>query len=445
MRGPAEIHRLVGERALELDHLEREARGGGHGIGEHLGLAARAPASSSACCSRRAGRIRRSIAKAVPTCTPAAPASSACCSTLRPAVAAGQPEGHARASLIFSRSTHVALAVDRLAAVVQLQLAARRRVVSAGGGPFDDEAVDVAVGLLQHRERQDVGGDDRQEPRPRERRQRSPSMKSRGVKCIIASSPLLAPPTYSGYDGRLVVGAGVEHAGDLQRDAGAHQDVADAGQHGAVDGDQVRRLDLLEEVDADGIVVAFARQEHLHEVGDRSQTSASGRGHSWACVGRRVYGRLGRLAAGDEVGAPDALGHRAERERVEGAAHVPAGIAILQPPRQHLVEGGAGRRRRAGPSDETACASRQLEIPTPMPPWMIFGSVMLLYHRTVYARLRRQTARPAGAGRGRRSDARPSARARGAARRFSPAALQSGQQDAQARIRRGSPGAASCC
>jgi hypothetical protein len=40
--------------------------------------------------------------------------------------------------------------------------------------------------------------------------------------------------------GGLVERQTVEDAGDAERDAGAHQDVAYAGQHGAVNGSQVR-------------------------------------------------------------------------------------------------------------------------------------------------------------------------------------------------------------
>ena len=51
---------------------------------------------------------------------------------------------------------------------------------------------------------------------------------------------------------RLVVHERIENPGDLGRDAGAHDDVAHAGQHARRRGNQVRDLDLLQVVDADG-------------------------------------------------------------------------------------------------------------------------------------------------------------------------------------------------
>ncbi len=59
---------------------------------------------------------------------------------------------------------------------------------------------------------------------------------------------------------------GVKHARDMQRDARAHQHIADTGKHGAVDRRQMGDLHFFEEVDADWIVMALFGQKDLNEV-----------------------------------------------------------------------------------------------------------------------------------------------------------------------------------
>ena len=64
---------------------------------------------------------------------------------------------------------------------------------------------------------------------------------------------------------------GVQHAGDVQRNARAHQHVAHAGQHRAIDRRQVRHLHLLKKIDAHGILVAFPGQKNLDKVAHHAQ------------------------------------------------------------------------------------------------------------------------------------------------------------------------------
>ena len=52
----------------------------------------------------------------------------------------------------------------------------------------------------------------------------------------------------------------------MQRDARAHQHVAHAGQHRAVDGGEVRHLHLLKKIDADSVLLSIARQIDLDEI-----------------------------------------------------------------------------------------------------------------------------------------------------------------------------------
>ena len=111
--------------------------------------------------------------------------------------------------------------------------------------------------------------------------------------------------------GRFVAGQSIEDARHAERNAGAHQHVVDAGQHGAVERGEVRDLDLLEIVDADRIRVALARQPDLDEVGDDAELDQLRRVGD--VVQRHRLERLRRaLPARHEVGVPDAVGNRTE-------------------------------------------------------------------------------------------------------------------------------------
>ena len=255
------------------------------------------------------------------------------------AIAAGEPERHAEPP--HGLQVHpVALAVDRFAPLVQRELAARRGIVAAGGRPLDDEAVHRPVGLLQQRGREDVRRDDRQETGPLEGRQVAFHEVARAEvhRRVVA---VLRARHVERIGGGLVLDIRVQYARDLERDARAHQDVANAREHRAVDRDEVRRLDLLEVVDPDRVGVAFAGEEDLHEVPEEAILGERARALQ-AVEGQPYIGRVRRLAASNVVARPDALGHVAERERVEGAAAVAARVTVLEPAGEHLLERGAG-------------------------------------------------------------------------------------------------------
>ena len=82
-----------------------------------------------------------------------------------------------------------------------------------------------------------------------------------------------------------MAGQAIEHARHAERNAGAHQHVVDAGEHRAVERRQVRHLDLLEIVDADRILVAFARQPDFDEVGDDAELDELGGSRSCSGTG----------------------------------------------------------------------------------------------------------------------------------------------------------------
>jgi len=127
----------------------------------------------------------------------------------------------------------------------------------------------------------------------------------------------------------------------VHRNARAHQHVADAGQHCAVDGRQVRHLDFFQKVDADGILVVFTRQIDLDKVAHDAQLD------HFAQVAALMHGheRIGHsdgLAASDVVLVPDALGHLWKGEGIQAAAHVSAGVAIGESADKERIKRRAG-------------------------------------------------------------------------------------------------------
>ena len=137
--------------------------------------------------------------------------------------------------------------------------------------------------------------------------------------------------------GRLMLNKAVEHAGNLQRNARAHDDVADAAQHGSVNARQMRRLDLLQKVDTHRILVLLPSEIHLNEVGNDAKLHQFARivlGQNWHPA-YRVFGSA--LSAGDEY--PSTRGPPShDPESIQPAPHVSTGVAVLQTPRQNLVE-----------------------------------------------------------------------------------------------------------
>ncbi len=247
----------------------------------------------------------------------------------------GQPERQAE-RLQLVEIHHVACAIHRLAPIAQLQRASRRRVVASRRGALDDEAVDEAAGASLQGQRQHIGRDDGQELRPCERWLRHAHDRLR-IKRQRRGVVGRGAADVERVGGRLVIGEEIQHAGNFERDAGAHQHVVHAGEHRSVDGGQVRRLDLLQIVDADRIVVTFAGQEDLDEIGDDTKRLPvrSRRGRGLRPGDERG---VGRFASGDVVRVPHLVGESGDREVVQGPAHVAAGVAHLQAPRQHFIE-----------------------------------------------------------------------------------------------------------
>jgi hypothetical protein len=162
----------------------------------------------------------------------------------------------------------------------------------------------------------------------------------------------------------------VERAGDLLGDAGAHQHVVDAGQHGAVQRRQVGHLHLGQEVDPHRAVVPLLGQEHLHE--EARMVSCS---------------RTARPPAGTSGSRGTARRGRARRAEVLRSTSAPtSGQGKCSIARRMCPPASPSCRRRtirestqvpettpSCPRSETALASTQLDTPTPMPPWMMSG------------------------------------------------------------------------
>ena len=155
-----------------------------------------------------------------------------------------------------------------------------------------------------------------------------------------------------------MLGQRVQGTRNPQRNAGSHQDVPHAGQHGAVQRRQVWNLNLLQIVHSHRVVVALARQGHLDEIGHDAQLAALNRTVA-VMHGERLVRLVGRLSAGDEVLVPNALGHVPEGEGIEAAPHIAAGIAILQAPGEHQIERRSGNHSQL---PQLGHGSRQLPM-----------------------------------------------------------------------------------
>ncbi len=231
---------------------------------------------------------------------------------------------------------HVAGAVDGLAALVELERAARRGVVAAGRWTLDHEPVDLAVRATGEALRKRVGCDDREKVRSLERWQIHVHVLARGER--HQNRVVGARPGHRERVGRrLMVGELVEHPRDLHGDARAHEHVVHAGQHCPVDRGQMRHLDLLEEVDPDRVVVPLAGQGDFDEIRDHHERLPLERRRLRRH--RDFFERLERrLATGDVVALPDVGGHLGDGEGVECPTHVAPGISRLQASCEHLVD-----------------------------------------------------------------------------------------------------------
>ena len=90
----------------------------------------------------------------------------------------------------------------------------------------------------------------------------------------------------------------------------------------------MRKLNFLEVVNPDWIVVAFAREKDLHKIGHNAQFPQFD--GSVLRVRRRVLvGCSFRFSIGSVVLLPDAFSDLGNRKLVKTAAHVSARIAVL--------------------------------------------------------------------------------------------------------------------
>ena len=122
--------------------------------------------------------------------------------------------------------------------------------------------------LCQHRRRHD-----RQEPRPSQRRCGAPQHLCRvhtdgrafaGKRCRDRDAQFDAPSR----------GKSVQQSGNFRRDARAHEDVIDSGEHGAKHGGRRGELVLLQIVHTDHAIVTLLGEEDLGEGADDRQLRA---------------------------------------------------------------------------------------------------------------------------------------------------------------------------
>ena len=210
----------------------------------------------------------------------------------------------------------------------------------ARGRAFDHQAVYAAAGAAQHGGRQRVGRDDGQKLGPIEHRQRAFRVFGRiepHRRVKIRRLPVRRAGYCQAVLRRMLRRKGVQHAGDVQRDSRAHQHIAHARQHGAVDRGQVRHLHLLKIIDAHRILVAFPGQKHFNEVADHAQLDELAR-IVLLVHGKRLDRAHLQLAAGNEILLPDASGHLWKGKCVQSPAHVAALVAVGKPAHKDRIE-----------------------------------------------------------------------------------------------------------
>ena len=149
------------------------------------------------------------------------------------------------------------------------------------------------------------------------------------MRTSTVSSPAASPVTGTESDCRLVPGERREGGGDLERNAGAHEDVADAGEHRAVERRQGRQDDLLQQVDADRAVVAFAGEVDLDEARQNVEPQELA-ARLQGGAGDLGEARAGSDAAGHEVALHDPVDELAVRKAGQRAPQVAGKIAELQ-------------------------------------------------------------------------------------------------------------------
>ena len=156
----------------------------------------------------------------------------------------------------------------------------------------------------------------------------------------------------------------VEHAGDGARDARAHQHIIHAREHRAENRRQRGELDFFQKVDADRSVMSLFGKKYFREIGRHGERHVIRAGLQTG-QRRELEGRIGGLAAGDEIIFENFDGHARHGEMFEGVAHLAVGIAVLQPPGKNAGERGAGNNAQLAGLGQTpvgnSCAHSALD------------------------------------------------------------------------------------
>ncbi len=325
-----------GRIAVPGDHLEREPRGRGAPVGADAGRAAHHALQHGAAegfGDPRLVAVGEERADLDARCTGLQRLGE----PLGPAGATRDPEREAeRAQRLQIHD--VASAVERLTGRGGDLSIARGSVVPAGGGPLDDEAIDAPGRLLAEYVGERVARHDGEETRS-PHGGRGPLPVRGRIEAQVLDVPGRGVLELELQLRRLVARQGVEHHRDLARDAGPHEHVVHPGQHRAVEEGQVRHLDLGEQVDADGALVALPREVHLDERRQYRELLTDRR--DAVGVHREAgEGLARRRTRGEEVALQRRLRDPGDGELGHGAPHVAAGVAHLKAAHEHRIDGG---------------------------------------------------------------------------------------------------------
>ena len=325
----------LGHGAGLLGDLEGKARGRGTAVGAHVegSVGERGQQlGAQVVAHARLGRQGEDSAHL----HPGSPLRAGVGHSLGGAVPPGQPERKPRRSDL-GEVDDVARSVGDLAGLVHGR-PSWWRVVAAGGGALDDEPVRARVVAARQIARQHVRGDDREKCGTGQRG-RQPVHDRRRVErdAVVGAGAGDVDGQRHGLEPRQ---AG-EQPRQMGRDARAHEHRVDAGKHGSEQGCGGPDLHLLQQVDADGAVMAFLRQRHLDVGAERRQPDGV-RLLVQVELGDGAVRLTGRQAVRAEEALERRLGIRLVGVRRKDTADMAAGVAVLQHARDEQVGSDAG-------------------------------------------------------------------------------------------------------
>ncbi len=203
-----------------------------------------------------------------------------------------------------------------------------------------------------------------------------PSQNACGSKVETNSSPGRAPST-SIFNSAVSPAANRSSAaGNGARNSRAHEHASHAREHGAEQRRQSGELDFFKEIDADRTIVPLFGEKHFDESAENNRLHKTRAGLQRG-FRDEAKGRIFGLAAFNEIIRQHAFDHGGEREMRQAPAESPRAGSPSCRRRASIVSMPVPDTTPNCPRRDTARASFQFEIATPMPPWIILGNTVI--------------------------------------------------------------------